>query len=85
MLKKLISRLRKRKVSKEQAKNVPTEDFSGNIKKDEALLRETFRDCGDVKYRKLNIPAMGNRQAVVTFVEGLVNVDALHRDIISPS
>lgn len=84
MLKKLISRLRKRKVSKEQAKNVPTEDFSGNIKKDEALLRETFRDCGDVKYRKLNIPAMGNRQAVVTFVEGLVNVDALHRDIISP-
>lgn len=81
MLGKILDKLR-RKPDRQPKKTGPSVPFTGNIQKDEKILRDIFRDCDDVKFRKLSVPAMGNRKALIVFVEGLVNVNALHRDII---
>lgn len=55
-----------------------------NIKINEGMLRQVFKDCGDVKFKKLLIPSMNNRRALVVYTEGLLEVDNMTRDIISP-
>ncbi len=57
--------------------------FTGDLKKDEALVRKTFTNCGDVVYRSLRIPALGNREALVVLVMNLVNRDIVNRDIMA--
>jgi len=83
MFNKIITKLMKNKKRKKQNTCSPREKFIGKISKDEQLLRDIFKDCDDVKFKKLLIPAMDMRQCVVTYVEGLVNGNALNRDIVN--
>ena len=57
--------------------------FSGNLTKDEQALRRVFAGCGDVIYRRLSIPALENRQALLVLVGTLSNSDIINRDIIA--
>lgn len=83
MFNKLLRKLRRKKGNRAQMECASNARFSGNIDRDEKLLRETFQDCGDVKYKRLSIPALNKRPATVVFVEGLVNVETLQRDILA--
>lgn len=84
MLRRLLGAFGKKKKHKEQAgkPGEQSQKFSGKFAKDERLLRGVFRDCGDVKFRSQTIPALGGRQALFCFVEGLINTDTLQRDIL---
>lgn len=79
----IFKKLLNPKTEKDKKTPFPSKKFTGNIQRDEKLLRETFKDCGDVKFKAINVPAMGNRRAVLTFTEGLTNPDAISRDIVS--
>lgn len=82
MWKKLMSKLRRKPQAKERGNSCSQEKISGKLKRDEKLLRDTFKDCDDVKYRDVVIPALGMRKALVIYTDGLVNSDSLNRDII---
>lgn len=60
----------------------PPLKYTGVFQKDQRLLKEVFRDCGDVKYKEISIPALGGRQALFCYIEGLINPDTFHRDIL---
>ncbi len=57
--------------------------FSGHLKADEKLVRDVFARCDDVIYRKLQVPELGSRQALVVLVGHLANNDVINRDIIA--
>lgn len=84
LLRKLLNKLWRKpqagandKKSSSQANKI-----SGKIRKDEKLLRETYQNCDDVKFRKVIVPAMGMREALIVYTDGLINSDRLNRDVI---
>lgn len=83
MLKRILGLFKGKKNSGRDRQDKPRLSFSGNFKKNEELLREVFRDCGDVKTKEVNIPALGGRRAILRYVEGLINTDTLQRDIVA--
>ena len=83
MLKRILGLFKGKKNSGGDRQDKPRLSFSGNFKKNEELLREVFRDCGDVKTKEVTIPALGGRRAILRYVEGLINTDTLHRDILA--
>lgn len=83
MFTKLFGLLKRKKTANGRVQRTPESKFTGNIKKDEQLLRDVFRDCSDVKYKRLNIPALNMRQALLVEVQGLVSHEAADRDILS--
>jgi len=83
MLRKLLTVLRnKSKSLTREEKTGPKSKFTGRLDSDEQLIHNTFNKCGDIKYRSLTVPALGNRRALIVFIEGLVNPDVIHRDIV---
>lgn len=59
-------------------------NLTKSVQINEGMLRQVFNDCADVKYKRITIPSMNNRRALVLYTEGLVSPDNLTRDIISP-
>lgn len=82
MLRKLLAKL-KGKGRQHPSSTQASTQITGKFQQDERALREKFKGCNDVKFKKMNIPSMNRRQALLIYVEGLVNIDALQRDIIS--
>ncbi|MTI96208.1 MAG: spore germination protein [Firmicutes bacterium] len=83
VLKKLLARLKPNiRGSKANTSQKP-DKLTGKLKTDEQLLRNLYKDCDDVKYKKVVVPAMGMRQALILYVEGLVDSSTLNRDIVS--
>lgn len=84
MLRKLLNKLRHKPQAgvKDGKSASQSKKISGKIKKDEKLLRDTYEDCDDVKFRNVVVPALGMRKALVVYTEGLVNSDHLNRDIV---
>ena len=81
MLGKILDKLR-RKPDRQIEENLlfcPVYRQHPKGRKDIAGYFSGLRRC---QVQKLSVPAMGNRKALIVFVEGLVNVNALHRDII---
>ena len=73
------------KKSGDNGKHCPAgKSLTKSIQINEGLLRQVFKDCADVKTKKIAIPRMNNRRALVLYTEGLVSADNLTRDIISP-
>ncbi|HBS93877.1 MAG TPA: spore germination protein [Firmicutes bacterium] len=73
------------KKSGDNGKHCPAgKSLTKSIQINEGLLRQVFKDCADVKQKKIAIPSMNNRRALVFYTEGLVSADNLTRDIISP-
>jgi spore germination protein KA/spore germination protein len=67
------------------SKNSPVgKNLTKSLQINEGMLRQVFKDCDDVKYKRITIPSMNNRRALVIYIEGLVSADNLTRDIISP-
>ena len=83
MIKRIFGLFKGKKNSGRDQQDKPRLSFSGNFKKNEELLREVFRDCGDVKTKEVNIPSLGGRRAILRYVEGLINTDTLNRDIVA--
>lgn len=83
MLGKLLAKLWKttKNIAGEE-KADPSGKFTGSLEQDERLIRKTYDKCDDIKYRRLTVPALDNRRALVVFVEGLVNSDVINRDIV---
>lgn len=84
VLKKLFSKLKKKKTDQANSPEPTSTKLTGNIQRDEQMLRNLFRDCDDVKYKKIYIPSMDKRKGLIIYVEGLINIDTLQRDIIGP-
>ncbi len=82
MLSRLFSGKRNNTANNDQAKNTGI-NFSGNLSKDEQIVRKVFAGCGDVVFRTLNIPALGNRRGLVVLVGTLSDSDIVSRDIIA--
>lgn len=83
MLGKLMAKLRRRPgKGNNQGTGAQTTKLSGKLKRDTQLIKNKYQDCDDVKYRDIVVPAMGMRRCLIVYVEGLVNSDALNRDII---
>ena len=84
MLKKLMGMFRRKPQKPDDNKSYQkvSGKISGRFLKDEKLLRETYKDCGDVKFRRIIVPAMGMRNGLVVYTEGLINMDNLNRDIV---
>ena len=57
--------------------------LSSNLGKNEQMVRKVFAGCGDVVFRSLTIPALGNRKGLVVLVGTLSNSDIINRDIIA--
>lgn len=83
MLKKFLGKLLgKKKDGPGGGSNKPRNNFTSDFKKNEKLLEDIFRDCGDVTVREVTIPALGNRRATLRYIQGLINTDTLQRDIL---
>lgn len=55
--------------------------FTTQLSENRNLLEVVFRDCDDVKYRYFSI---GDRQAMMLYVEGMVGSDILEKFILTP-
>lgn len=65
--------------------NAPADKMlTKNIRINEQMLRQVYKDCDDVKFKRLTIPSMNNCRALVVYTEGLLELDNMTRDIISP-
>ncbi|UNC91008.1 spore germination protein [Candidatus Contubernalis alkalaceticus] len=84
MLKKLLNKLiQGYRQEKKEKENSTGTAFTGDLSVDEGQVRATFQNCGDVIYRSLKIPALGNRRALLVFVDTLVNQETMNRDVIA--
>lgn len=83
MLRKILGVFTGSKKDRQEKKAKSGLKFTGNVDKDEKILKEIFDNCQDVKFRRLTIPALENRQGLAVEVEELVNKDVLNRDILT--
>lgn len=80
LLKKHVQGYKQEQKETENAADIP---FTGDLSVDERQIRSTFHNCGDVIYRSLKIPALGNRRALLVFVDTLVSHETINRDVIA--
>ncbi|SHK15002.1 spore germination protein [Anaerobranca californiensis DSM 14826] len=82
LLKKIFSRKNRKKPKNKISPNVnPGKPLYSSLEKNYNYLKNLFKDCEDIKFRKIKI---GNSKltAIIVFVDGMVNQDSLSSNVI---